>query len=117
MALLSKPARALYVGLSALILGIAAPLLIIQEAPRDALTSVCGMVTTLLGILMVFRLAAPRRDASAPRDAAGGTMIILLGCAMLSARTGVRLGLLAGVLLMLALRYLRLSDRWLNAAD
>ncbi|MEO8181275.1 MAG: hypothetical protein ABI895_20750 [Deltaproteobacteria bacterium] len=117
MALLNKPARSLFVGLSSLILGIAAPLLILQEAPRSALQSLSGIVIVLVGILMIFRLAAPQRDATAPREAAAGTMMILLGCGILSSQWGVRLSFLAGGLLMLACTHLRLSDRWLNASD
>lgn len=117
MALLNKPARALFIGLASLILGIAAPLLLVQEAPGDTVQSLAGMIMVLVGIFTIFRLAARQRDAIAPREAGVGTMTILLGCGTLASHSGVRLGFLAGGLLMLALIYLRRIDRWLNASD
>jgi uncharacterized membrane protein YfcA len=117
MPLLNRSARALFIGLSALILAIAAPLLLVQEARRDTLHALCGIVFVLSGIFMMFRLAARQRDASAPREAGVGAVFILLGCGTLASRFGVRMGFLAGGLLMLACIFLRRSDRWLAGSD
>lgn len=98
-----KPAQALFLGVAALIFGIAAPLLFVQEAPLDALQSICGIVLVLGGLALLVRLAAPERDARAPRQAAAGAAQILLGCAILAAHRGPGLGLLAGGILVTAL--------------
>lgn len=117
MAFLKKSAQAPFIGLAALVLGVAVPLLFVQEAPRDAVQSICGIGVVLTGIAMLLRLAAPQREATAPRQAASGAAQILLGCALLSSHGGARLGLLAGGLLVLAFTFSGRMERWLGASE